>query len=168
MLLTTDSVELLVDLVSQLKPFEQRKYLSSIIAFIVKQYFSSDHVNHEDVSIPASKTVCAAARLLQTLTKDSDVRKDHLLSLLMRSTLPSLDDSLAARRSVMAALAQDEGEALPCQYCVDRLTWIDKLHTLLESCIKIFGDSIYIKHTPVLQQECMRTRSPSAILSDVN
>lgn len=36
---------------------------------------------------------------------------------------------------------------------VNLLTRIDKLHNLLEACIKMFGDSVYIKHTPVLQQE---------------
>jgi telomere length regulation protein len=40
----------------------------------------------------------------------NEVLKDHLVSSLTRSTIPSLDDSLATRRSVIAALAQDEGK----------------------------------------------------------
>lgn len=34
------------------------------------------------------------------------------------------------------------------------LTFLDQLHTLLENSLKIFGDTFYIKHTPLLQQQC--------------
>jgi telomere length regulation protein len=109
-LLNADSVLLLAESMSRLKSFEQRKYLSAVIAFVVKQYFPSDIARPNDASIPASKTVSGAADLLYLFTKDEEGLKDHLVSILTRSTIPSLDDSLAARRSVMAALAQDEGK----------------------------------------------------------
>ncbi|KAF2831443.1 hypothetical protein CC86DRAFT_443135 [Ophiobolus disseminans] len=138
-LMDTDSVALLADLIPRLKPFEQRKYLNSIITFFIRRQFFPDHINLEDAPIPASTTISGIAKLLHILTKESDALKDHLVSLLTRSTLPSLDDSLGTRRSVMAAIAQDE----------------DKLYTLLENCIKMFGDSMYIKHTPLVQQEAL-------------
>jgi telomere length regulation protein len=78
-----------------MKTFEQRKYLNAILAFVVTKYFSSE----------------AAAGLIHTFTKDNDVLKEHLVSSLTRSTIPTLDDSLFARRSVMAALAKDEGQS---------------------------------------------------------
>jgi telomere length regulation protein len=117
-LLATDSFELLVTLLPHLKPFEQRKYLSSVLTFIVKQYFSSDHVSYEDAAFPASASISGTARLLYNLTKESDSLKDHLMSLLTRSVLPSLDVSLAARRSVMAALAREDGrkQSILCKY----------------------------------------------------
>lgn len=52
------------------------------------------------------------AGLLEHLTHDNEGLKDHLVSILTRSTIPGLDDSLAARRSIIAALAQDEGPTL--------------------------------------------------------
>jgi telomere length regulation protein len=111
-LLEMDSTTLLADFVSQLKPFEQRKYLSAVIACLVEQYFASDVLHHNDVPLPTPKSVCGVAKLLHTLIKDNDGLKDHLVSVLTRSTIPSLDDSLAARRSIMAAIAQDEGEKI--------------------------------------------------------
>ncbi|KAH8732829.1 telomere length regulation protein-domain-containing protein [Phaeosphaeriaceae sp. PMI808] len=138
-LLVADSVKLLADLISRLKPFEQQKYLDAVIVFTIKKYLSSDQVHSGDLFISASKTVSGVASLLYAITKGNDSQMDHLVSLLTRSTIPSLDDSLAVRRSIMAVVSQDE----------------DRLHTLLENCIKAFGDSVYIKHTPVLQQEAL-------------
>jgi telomere length regulation protein len=77
---------------------------------VVKQYFSTDIVHHDAEPLPTSKTVSDVASLLHSLVKDNEGLKDHLVSILTRSTIPALDDSLATRRSVMAALAQDEGQ----------------------------------------------------------
>jgi telomere length regulation protein len=92
-----------------MKSFEQRKYVNAVIAHIVKQHFSGGVINREDEQLPASKAISGAVSLVNDLIKDSDTMKEHLISLLTRSTLPSLEDSLAARRSVLSALAQDEG-----------------------------------------------------------
>ncbi|KAF1944138.1 hypothetical protein EJ02DRAFT_452746 [Clathrospora elynae] len=138
-LLDNGCIERLADLISCMKTFEQRKYMNAIIAFVVKQYFSTDIVSKNDASIASSKSISGAAGLIYTLARDNDVLKDHLVSSLTRSAIPALDDSLSARRSVIAALTKDD----------------EKLHTLLESSIKLFGDSVYVKHTPVLQQEAL-------------
>jgi telomere length regulation protein len=108
-LLDTDSATLLADLLLRLKPYEQRKYLDAVIVFVVKHYFSAGIVQREDAPIPMSKDVSGVASLLHILTRENESLRDHLVSILTRSTIPSLDDSLAARRSVMAALAPDEG-----------------------------------------------------------
>jgi len=131
-----------------MKPFEQRKYLNSIVTFLVKQYFSSDHVDYEDAPISASKFVSGVARLIHVLTGESDALKDHLVSLLTRSALPSLDDSLAARRSVMAALAQDEGEYSRCLDDVDILTMSRQAaHFTRELHKDVWGLYVHQAHT---------------------
>ena len=99
-------------MLSKMKSSEQRKYINAVIASIVKNLFSAGGLNREDQPVPASKTVSGAAALVHTLIKGSDTMKEHIVSLLMRSTVPSLDDSLAARRSILSALAQDEGPYL--------------------------------------------------------
>lgn len=38
------------------------------------------------------------------------------------------------------------------------------MHTLLENCLKLFGDSVYIKHVPVLQQEGTQLAQRSLVL----
>ncbi|EUC35962.1 hypothetical protein COCCADRAFT_34551 [Bipolaris zeicola 26-R-13] len=132
------AIEHLVRLLSHMKTFEQRKYMNAIITFVAKHYFSNEVVN-KDSLVASSPVIDAAGGLFHDLIKDNDVLKEHLISTLTRSTIPVLDDSLSVRRSVVAALAKDH----------------DKLHTLLESLIKLFGDSVYIRYTPVLQQEAL-------------
>ncbi|KAL5116942.1 telomere binding protein [Pleosporales sp. CAS-2024a] len=138
-LLTPEYAKLLSDLIRRMKPHEQRKYLDAIIAYIAKQLLHPGNENRHFSSITPSLQISGVAALLHTLVKGNEGLTDHLVSNLTRSTIPSLDESLSARRSVMATLAQDQ----------------DKLHTLLENSIKMFGDPIYIKHVPVLQQEAL-------------
>lgn len=135
-----------------MKTFEQRKYMNAIITFVAKHYFSNEVVN-KDSLVASSPVIDAAGGLFHDLIKDNDVLKEHLISTLTRSTIPVLDDSLSVRRSVVAALAKDHGKQCRNLGTSTLLTAIDKLHTLLESLIKLFGDSVYIRHTPVLQQE---------------
>jgi telomere length regulation protein len=108
-LIDTGSVERLTNLLSQIKTFEQRKYLTAIVTFVAQQYFSTEMVVKDEAPIFTSVTVSSAAALFHILVKDNDVLKDHLVSSLTRSTMPALDESLSTRRSVLAALAKDEG-----------------------------------------------------------
>ncbi|KAF1932154.1 uncharacterized protein M421DRAFT_54230 [Didymella exigua CBS 183.55] len=126
-------------LVGRLKASEQRKYINAVITYVTKQFFQSEVVSKVDEPIDQSPTVSGVACLLNSFMNNNEVLKDHIVSSLARSAIPSLDDSLATRRSVIAALAQDE----------------EKLQTLFENCIKTFGDSVYVKHTPVMQQEAL-------------
>jgi hypothetical protein len=108
-LVNDDSVGLLASILSKMKSSEQRKYIDAVIASIIKSHFSAGVINREDEPLPVSKTVSGAAALVHTLIKESEALKEHLVSLLTRSTIPTLDDSVAARRSVLSALAQDDG-----------------------------------------------------------
>lgn len=103
-------VDRLGHLLSRMKTFEQRKYMNAIIAIVAKQYLSDEDINKANASIASSSVIDAAAGLIHGLIKDSDVLKEHLVSSLTRSTIPVLDDSLSARRSIIAALAKDHGE----------------------------------------------------------
>jgi hypothetical protein len=93
-----------------MKAFEQRKYFNAVIFCIAKEFFNSEIDSQEDAPIVSSPTISGAASLLHTFVNENDILKEHLVSSLTRSTIPSIDDSLAIRRSVIAALAQDEGE----------------------------------------------------------
>lgn len=138
-LIKIGSAEAFARVFSRMKSFEQRKFLNALIAFVVHEYLLNHFASKMDGAMTSSKPISGAAGLIRQLIEGNDALKDHLISTLTRSTIPSLDDSLAARRSVIAVLSREE----------------EKLHTLLENAIKLFGDSIYIKHTPVIQQEAL-------------
>lgn len=92
-----------------MKAFEQRKYLNAVIVHTAKSFFQSEVISKEDAAIQKSHVISGAACLINHFIDGSEILKDHLVSSLTRSTIPSLDESLAVRRAVIAALAQDEG-----------------------------------------------------------
>jgi len=109
-LLHSDSSTIFAAFIQKMKSFEQRKYLNAVVAFVTKQYFNRKVEMKEDVPIKPSITVSAAAALIHSLVKDSEILKESLLSALTKSSIPALDDSVFARRSVIAVVAQDEGQ----------------------------------------------------------
>jgi len=94
----------------KLKIHEQRKYFNSVITVLTTKHLSTVSESIEDLPLKPSKTVSGAAAILHVLTKNSDLLKDHVVTTLTKPALPALDDSLAARRSVIAAIAQDDGK----------------------------------------------------------
>ncbi|KAF2707753.1 hypothetical protein K504DRAFT_446860 [Pleomassaria siparia CBS 279.74] len=134
-----ESLEILEHFIPKMKAQEQRKYFNSIMTVVTKEYISSGVDSKEDTPLKASMTIAGAASVFHALIKDNELLGDHVVSTITKSSLSTLDDSFAARRSVIAAIAQDD----------------DKLQTILEKCLKTFGDSFYIAHTPILQQEAL-------------
>ncbi|KAF2118481.1 telomere length regulation protein-domain-containing protein [Lophiotrema nucula] len=133
-----DSVDSFKRYLFKMKAFEQRKYLGAITTFIADEYLGSIIDVKDHVPIATSTIISSAAALVHSLVKDNEVLKDYLVAELVRPKTLVLD-SLAARRYLIAAVAVDE----------------EKLHNLFEKCIRLFGDSFYIKHTPILQQEVL-------------
>ncbi|CAI6272100.1 unnamed protein product [Periconia digitata] len=138
-MLNSNNSSKLAYFVNQMKVFEQKKYLHAILACLVKQFFSSTVDSKTDAPVASSSTVSAAITLINMFIDDNESLKDSLVSILTKSSVPALNDSLHTRRSAIAALAKHE----------------DQLHTLLENSLQLFGDSFYIRHTPILQQESL-------------
>lgn len=108
-LVENSQIDLFSKMMSRLKSFEQRKYINAVVTFLGRKYFQSSIIEKEDAPIRSSPTISGAVCLLQSIVKDSELLKDHLVSALTRPSIPTLDDSLAVRRSVVAVVAQDEG-----------------------------------------------------------
>lgn len=104
-----DHVARIASLISRLKAFEQRKYFNSVIVYITKKFFHSGMISKDGTSIVPSPLVSGAARLLSAFMLDNEILKDHIVSALPRSAIPSLTESLATHRAVISALSQDEG-----------------------------------------------------------
>ncbi|KAK6221098.1 telomere binding protein [Pestalotiopsis sp. IQ-011] len=81
--------------------------------------------------------VWAAAGILKTVIGSSQVRKGHLISWLTDSSGAGLGESSGIRRAATAVLADDK----------------EAITTVLERSLNQFGDQLYIKHSPILQQE---------------
>ena len=109
-MLKDETSQILEVFLPKMKIHEQRKYLNSMIIVLTSKYLSTISESREDSPLKASNPISGAAAILCAITKNSDLLKDHIVTALTKSALPALDDSLAARRSIVAAIAQDDGK----------------------------------------------------------
>ncbi|KAL1603482.1 telomere binding protein [Paraconiothyrium brasiliense] len=138
-MIDSNSISAFTSLLHKMKAFEQRKYLNAIITVLSNHYLNAIGDNTTRPVVESSPRIGGVAALVNELIRDNDTLKEHLVTSLTKSGIPALDDSLSGRRSVIAAIANDE----------------DHIHTLLENSLKMFGDTFYIKHTPIIQQEAL-------------
>ncbi|KAF2750653.1 hypothetical protein M011DRAFT_516990 [Sporormia fimetaria CBS 119925] len=133
------SVGALKEVLIKLKKFEQQKYMTALLTYIPRGYFGSTISAKDKSSLQPSSMVSGTARLLHDLVSENDVLEEFLVTVLVRGKTLALDNTLQARRSIIAVLAKDD----------------EKLHTLLEQSLQLFGDKFYIAHTPILHQEAL-------------
>ena len=126
-------------LLSNLPTFEQRSFIYSLLRLLSRDYLSSI-VTSEDDSLwwHADKgIVSATAGLINLVLGVEESRKSHLMSWLTSSSGAGVGDGIAIRRAVITALAVDKND----------------VEALLDRTLKQFGDQLYVRHTPTIQQE---------------
>ncbi|RYP41667.1 hypothetical protein DL767_000872 [Monosporascus sp. MG133] len=130
----TNSSSAFTTLFGHFPPLEQRKMLSVILKFLADMWLNvlDTSENTEDYPI-----IWAATGALKMVVGDGEVRKGHLVSWLTGNPGAGIGDGCAVRRAAVAVLAEDK----------------EAITTVLEKSISQFGDPLYIKHTPILQQE---------------
>lgn len=115
------------------QPTVSRKVLQSLI-----KYLSSRYLNTLDLKrVTSDATVSAVAGLLKSLVSTDRSRQDVLVNWCCSISGAGLGDGVGIRRAIMAVLAQDR----------------DLVATVFERSLAQFGDELYIKHTPILQQD---------------
>ena len=150
MLTTTDAViKLLVEnlllsegsdpsrfrlLLGGLPNMEQRKVLLAVLKFLSEAYLNK----LGDCSSPEDATmISAAAGVLSAIVKGDQDKMGHLAAWLTRSSGAGLGDGIGIRRAVLAVVSQGKGNVV----------------SVLEKSVAQFGDQLYIKHSPMLQQD---------------
>ena len=122
-----------VALINRLSQLEQRIILHAVLKHLAETFLKSEQ---SDKLVP-SKAISAAAGVIGRITKSADAFKTHLLTSLTQLSGAGVGDGVGIRRAMIAVLADDR----------------DSLVTVLEKSVDQFGDQLYIKHTPMLQQE---------------
>lgn len=126
-------------LMESLPSFEQRNVLSSILKIVSRDHLSfpiTTEAKSQWWKFDAS-TVAAVSGLINLFVAGDQFRKDLLLSWLTSSSGAGAGDGIAIRRAVLATLAGDNSD----------------METILDKSLNQFGDQLYIRHTPTLQQE---------------
>ena len=112
-----------------------------VLKFLADTYLSAVDTNDATEDYPA---IWAAAGALKILTGKDEVRKDHLSSWLTASPGAGIGDGCGIRRAALAVLADDR----------------EALITVLEKSMSQFGDLLYMRHTPIVQQEGKKIAIP--------
>ncbi|KAL1877350.1 hypothetical protein VTK73DRAFT_8723 [Phialemonium thermophilum] len=118
-------------LYGKLPDLEQRK-----VVFATLRYLAGRHLNGLGLcNNPGDLSVIAGASgLIRTLVGDE---VSHLVAWLSASTGAGLGDGVGIRRAVLAVVSKHK----------------DVVVSVLEDIVGLFGDQLYIRHSPILQQE---------------
>ncbi|KAM3065983.1 telomere binding protein, variant 2 [Clarireedia jacksonii] len=128
-----------LNIFSHLPSLEQRSLLYTFLKILSRDNLSLDITSEDDSKWWQANTpvVSAAAKLLDLLVAGDETRKNHLISWLTNSSGAGIGEGIAIRRAVIAALSKNKKD----------------IEVILEKSLSQFGDQLYIRHAPTLQQE---------------
>ncbi|KAI0102860.1 telomere length regulation protein [Nemania sp. FL0031] len=121
-------------LVNSYPALEQRKVLFLILKLLSDLYLASIDDNEADKDYPA---IWASVSILKAVVANNDAQRSNLVTWLTSASGAGVGEGCSIRRAAVATLADDK----------------DSISTVLERSLNLFSDKLYIKHTPVLQQE---------------
>jgi telomere length regulation protein len=126
-------------LLDVLPRFEQRNVFYSVLKIVSREHLSVEVLSEDNAQWWQADTgiISAAAGLISLMAANEEQRKVQLINWLTGSPGAGSGDGIAIRRAVVAALTRDKTDT----------------DTVLEKSLQQFGDKLYIRHTPTLQQE---------------
>ncbi|KAM0709164.1 hypothetical protein Q7P35_003200 [Cladosporium inversicolor] len=150
----------LADALGSLQTFSKRRYLDYTLRWL-SSLESANYGQHEVQSAPA-REVTAIVALLRSIVQDDTVLQQHILTILADPALVSSLSFYTIRASIATIVA-----VAP-----------DDLDEFIEKGLKTFGDQMFVRHSPILQQESLaqallitagyvHRRSPMALLMSV-
>ncbi|KAK3996444.1 DNA replication checkpoint protein tel2 [Cladorrhinum sp. PSN332] len=122
------------NLLASLPPSEQRKVIFLTLRQLSADYL--DRLGHCDTE-ESKPLISAVAGALKTIVGEDEGLRSHLVDWLASSSGAGLGEGVGVRRSVLAVISQ----------------YKDDIVNVLEKSLNQFGDQLYIKHSPILQQE---------------
>ncbi|KAI2636115.1 telomere length regulation protein-domain-containing protein [Xylaria nigripes] len=135
LLLQEDADERLFSkLVNSYPPPEQRMVLLGLLKLLSDCYLNSIDKEVADEDYPA---IWAAVGVIQLVIADNDNQRKSLVAWLTGASGAGVGENYSIRRAAVAALADHK----------------ESISAVLERSLNQFGDQLYIKHTPILQQE---------------
>ncbi|KAI1779562.1 telomere length regulation protein-domain-containing protein [Hypoxylon cercidicola] len=117
-------------------PLEQRKILNTVLKLLSDKYLNR---NTQDDSSATSDApvIWAVSGALGAIVGNNEIRKSSLVSWLTSGSGAGIGESCNIRRAAVAVFAEDK----------------ESVATILEKSLSQFGDQLYIKHAPLLQQD---------------
>lgn len=143
--MSSDAGPLLQSLLQNLQVHEQRQILDQTFKILSKTCLSLTlPPEFDDPAMETPSTIAATSALVVELIGDSEAMRAHLGTWLSDPTL-NASESFSLRRAAVSTFAHaSNGTANMLE---------DPIQDLMEKIMKRFGDSLFIKHSPILQQE---------------
>ncbi|KAI5866550.1 telomere length regulation protein-domain-containing protein [Durotheca rogersii] len=113
---------------------EQRKVLDIILAVLADKYLNN--TDGSDVT-ESSPVICAASGALKAVAGHDETWKNNLVSWLTGASGAGIGENCSIRRAAVAVFSGDR----------------EAMATIVERSLCQFGDQLYIKHAPLLQQD---------------
>ncbi|KFY31072.1 hypothetical protein V493_01436 [Pseudogymnoascus sp. VKM F-4281 (FW-2241)] len=133
-----DDLKVLQKLLDMIPTYEQKSVLNCALHLLVKRHLSSDP-NYDDVAWWQEDIarVSGGAAYLSTIINGNAARKDLLVSWMTGLPGAGIGEPISIRRAAIAAVSHSKYD----------------LEAILEKSMQQFGDQLYIKHTPSMQQD---------------
>lgn len=113
---------------------EQRKVLYLILKLLSDLHLSSIEDSNANEDDPA---IWASVGAIKLVIANNDAQRNNLVAWLTSASGAGVGERCSIRRAAVAALADHK----------------ESISTVLEKGLSLFSDKLYIKHTPILQQE---------------
>ncbi|KUJ22280.1 uncharacterized protein LY89DRAFT_292418 [Mollisia scopiformis] len=126
-------------LLESLSNIEQRNVLYTVLNLLSRDYLSAA-IPTEDNSEwwqSDSRAISAAAGLITAVIAKAETRKANLVSWLTNSSGAGVGEGIAIRRAALVTIAESKSD----------------VESVFDKSLSQFGNKLYIKHTPTLQQE---------------
>ncbi|KAI0378043.1 telomere length regulation protein-domain-containing protein [Hypomontagnella monticulosa] len=130
----TQGQELFSSFLDHFPSLEQRKFLNSTLKLLSDKYLSA--LDDSDTT-EESPIICAATGALRLVIGNDEARKGHLVTWLTSGSGAGIGEGYWIRRAAVAVFSEDK----------------ESMATVLEKSLAQFGDKLYIKHAPLLQQD---------------
>jgi telomere length regulation protein len=130
----------LTGLLNVIPTSEYRIFLYTVLKIAPGLYLSTSVTTEDDSQWWQSdtKVVSSVASLIsQIVGGNMPHHKEHLVSWLTSSSGAGLGDGIAIQRAVVVVLSREKTD----------------IETVLDKSLQQFGDQLYIKHTPTIQQD---------------
>jgi telomere length regulation protein len=128
-------------LLNSLPTFEQQNLLYEVLKYLSKEHLSVTITSEDDSKWWQSdaNVVSGAAGLINMTMAGENSLRAHLIAWLTRSSGAGVGERISIRRAAVAAISGDKSD----------------IETVLEKSLQQFGEQLYIRHSPTLQQEGM-------------
>ncbi|KAI1207993.1 telomere length regulation protein-domain-containing protein [Annulohypoxylon truncatum] len=129
-----DNQTLFERLLGFFQPLEQRKILSLILKLLADKYLN---IIDDSDATKDTAVISAASGVLKAVVGNDEARKNNLINWLTSGSGAGIGEGCGIRRAAVAVFSDDR----------------ESMVAILEKCLSQFGDKLYIKHAPLLQQD---------------